>query len=916
MDNKSFNEYFQPIKLVYEHDNDVHMNVTSSNNFLYNDILDNCKDVKINNYSCMFVTEEQPLSSNINIEASNNKNINITNGTTIYENVSGGVAYTNNTFKNNILVNVQYTTISGDDVFPCNILPLKNQKTYTNRDTFSNYWKSDVINSIETIQTGTWQEHGNNNIYTINEFYMQDIEILPGDNYITTPDSLFPFETLDINDTTFIKTGAFGASSPIISDRIYSNRYSTFNNAILLCTWLSSNTDGEGIWLDRYYNPSVYQYNSSQILNADAVIAEAFNEDSTLRLYGYFDKQSNLRITPNMNLIYHHITQDDVNSYNNALNVTYISAIEIKNSSDYTICTTNSINLSGDIYGYASLNNLIHNIFSISFDVDIYNWNESVMYELFSCQSNNCGIRIYKKNPLTPILFAWKNINEYQTSVYLYNTNFEKIDEILLNVNALDIKRDENLQHLIVRCSDAVYIFTLFGALLYQFSVDNCISIDCNETTVYIADDYSVSAFDIYSFASKPVIDQEINFTTVPNTVVYGDNSIIYGTQIYKVYTYVNDIGLLYLDNTGIIRLRYNNDTICEINENTDSEYLRIHAPTYIDKETGKTEYENGKSIYPILDFTINNNKLYAVTESKLFISNVDRSDLHYYNLPILSTGETVKNVYVTVTSEIKNHHFINNVYILLSDERQDIVDLYLFNDDNFSFIKTFTDLQDLNLYNLTGSKNISPCTLDTYFEISFKTDHNKVIKHAKKIDPISSGKHTLLITIDTQHNNYCLYVDAKQVCKLDIPGDNYMLSYDLLQNHIVIGNTLLYNGGNLASYTQNNQLLLNNITIGDVYLYNKILTNENMYINALKSKNIPSITLNLPCGQRCAVNQIQSFYTQTVPGFKSSHFDIIIKNLQLSETNQTILTNAIKQYIEKYIPATTKLENILYNNY
>ena len=154
------------------------------------------------------------------------------------------------------------------------------------------------------------------------------------------------------------------------------------------------------------------------------------------------------------------------------------------------------------------------------------------------------------------------------------------------------------------------------------------------------------------------------------------------------------------------------------------------------------------------------------------------------------------------------------------------------------------------------------------------------------------------------------------EVCSHILQQDNLINSYNILQNQIIFGNTLLYNGGDLASYIQSSQYMLKDIEIGNIYVYNKCLSNEEIRINALKFASLPNIILNIPCGQRCKITHIESFYKQSTPGYKSTNFDIIIKNLQLSDKNQMILSNAIKNYISKYLPATTQLEQVTFKNY
>ena len=59
-----------PIQFLYESDNDIKFNTkqyTTIDGYQIsiNSILNNCKDVKINNYSCLFATNESYITNNI-----------------------------------------------------------------------------------------------------------------------------------------------------------------------------------------------------------------------------------------------------------------------------------------------------------------------------------------------------------------------------------------------------------------------------------------------------------------------------------------------------------------------------------------------------------------------------------------------------------------------------------------------------------------------------------------------------------------------------------------------------------------------------------------------------------------------------------------------------------------------------------
>lgn len=1033
MDSKNYSDSITPISLCFDLDNSIQIinhNITTVENCNFNlqPILQNCNDIKINNYTCLFNTHVQSLSDNItpstiyhtaliytsckddvgyltcpelltdvsefiithtneitensifnitfidelsckiqftntitnnsysvdviNLSATqsseiiyfytisannitlydnnssttlailyNNTNIDYTNAFSRYDNVSGGILESKNNQKSNLLLNVSYTTVTGD-TFSNNILTFKNQKTYTDHDCFHNYWYTDNFNDVQTLQTGTWQEHGNTHIYNVEEFYTADILIKPGYNTIVTPSTLYPYEQIDINDTTFGKTGAFGSNTPITSDRIYSARYTNQqDNNVLLCTWLSSN-GVDSVWIDRYYNPTLFEQNTILATKSDGVIFDILDKYKILYNVGFFDKQSDLTLKPNQTLHYYHITPDDAKSYTSHLRVNEIDNITNTTFDNVDIYTSNEITLSGTTYGkFSQTSN--DNDFAISLDVEMYDWYENQFYDIINTQSNNCGIRIYNDVPLTPILMTWKtydNVDIQHTTVTLYDTQFKQIDEFNLNGVAKKVFRTSNCDKIIAQFDTYVEVYTVFGAPIHRFDSDehalitNCY---CDDEYVYIEytkinriDDtieytgyVEYKQYDIWSFNEHTLYTN----TTSALTLMAVTTSLWYSKHDLNAYCYTPQYGVMYLPSLtgGDLMLNVKQQQINELSDN-DAKFITVHSNTHVD-DKNNIVYDT----HNIVDFAVHDNMLYFVTSTHLFITTLERENVTKIALP----ADDYINVNVTTTNEIKNHHFVKRVFVLLSTYTD--VNVYEYIDGEFIYITKIAINSNTNLFELTESKYKQSCKSNICFEVAFKGKNNKTTKFKTKCDNISPGKHTLLINMNSIDGKCQLYVD--DVCNCELIFDEigkYTQTYDILQNNIVLGNTLLYNGGDLASYLNSSDYLLHNVVIKNVKFYNSALTPDDIRINSLASMDIPDITLQLPCGQRNKITKIKSIYNQTPPGYKSPHFDLIIKNLRLSEKNQNILTNSIKTYLANNLPVTTKLENILYKNY
>ena len=59
-------------------------------------------------------------------------------------------------------------------------------------------------------------------------FYDKDVYVENGtDTYFTAPSSIYPYNRLNINDTTFAYNGAFAGPTPFLADKIFIRRQNT-----------------------------------------------------------------------------------------------------------------------------------------------------------------------------------------------------------------------------------------------------------------------------------------------------------------------------------------------------------------------------------------------------------------------------------------------------------------------------------------------------------------------------------------------------------------------------------------------------------------------------------------------------------------------------------------------------------------
>lgn len=343
-----------------------------------------------------------------------------------------------------------------------NFIPLKNNLSYRgNTIRGANLVMSDVnypdvdFRTYDMLHTGFNQEKGSDTITLSFTFNDQEYEVKDGDDlYFSIPEKsiestnglepLWPFKYININDTKFIKNGAFGSNVPYFADKIkkmqgakslvydIDGKRSTPNNGVYLCSWLyKKNKESEPIWLDRYYYPDIIDRakalkgESTYDMSFENILDKNYSTDDYLRekIYKntYIDKVSDLIIEPANTYLFQRLSSDMVNEVLDS-----IEPYRIKTAKDNL---DKDIDL-WDIYGfnnekYVRINYKDwKNTNSINFNTDIYlNKNKRMGIQLFGCDYTS-GFNIQNRKDLAPYHYYAS-----ETTIYLLNNKFESIHQ-------------------------------------------------------------------------------------------------------------------------------------------------------------------------------------------------------------------------------------------------------------------------------------------------------------------------------------------------------------------------------------------------------------------------------------------------------------------------------------------------------
>lgn len=335
-----------------------------------------------------------------------------------------------------------------------NFLPLKNYITYK-----GNYIRGNNLNiswddypdvnfrEYTNINSGINQEFGNDNIILNYTFYDQEYNIRQGEDlfiYIPSKDEnnniepLWPYSSININDTKFIKNGSFGSDNPIFADKFKKLQINTSfsNNGSYLCTWLfQPNLESEATWLDRYYYPDLIT--KEEALSKNPMFLESFNNiidknylqntslDSEDRVIikkvikdnTVFDKVSDLTIEGGCNYKYSRVSNDIINEINK--NLLKDSIIDVENQNKVNIKIDEPLPFDNKSF-YKINHKQFNKTNKLNFNTDIYlDSNKKIGLQLFGTDYTS-GFNIQNRKDLAPFHY-------YSTDkeIFLLNNQFE-----------------------------------------------------------------------------------------------------------------------------------------------------------------------------------------------------------------------------------------------------------------------------------------------------------------------------------------------------------------------------------------------------------------------------------------------------------------------------------------------------------
>ena len=840
--------------------------------------------------------------------------------------------------KNNYLFSTQYSNATGDDIL-VNFLPLKNQLTKEGVSQRGDYllnipnklYPQTSLRDYNKIQIGGSNEKGVDDISLTYNFYNTEFIFKPDEYTIfTTPDSLYPYVQLNINDTLFAINGALGGDSPHSADKIYTkNIQGTYPNiGNYLCTWLSGgNESAPGMWVDRYFN-------TSKISPIEALTATSFKlydftssveekiEQDIIANDAYFDVKSDLTIEPSREYIYQRLGNKYINAFirhlDNSIIFDSLTARTSRGSVDIPTAKTEVYNFNNK-YNYNFIDEDVSS-FTFSFWLNT-DWNIPFGYQLAGNFSNK-GFGIFNDEAITPFIFI-----PYLDSIYIYNTDFQIINSInfdgkvenIIRINALDdvyviINKFPNTIETATetQASNIIYKIksngTVFDADIIA-EVPSFINYINTENEIYFLIDGSGNV------AVYNILNESITFTKITIPREYGVDFDIKSLGFDK---FGNLIGF-----RGEKCLKFNDDSHVFLLRNG----LVVRET---DDHSTRTILMSSSSI--IYDFTIDSDEnLYILHNRFLSKFNAQR-DLIYKTV----INSNLTNVSVDIVREYTQDG-LSQYPIVMSINKDGNIYLSKINEQNGASVTTsIEDIKGkfynvcepdtiLNYYNLTNYsfflKNNQPDYNNLKFRIEIPNKYNNRDNLSKiinvDISKLSIGKHHFVYRLDTISGNITLFVDGKKITNITFDPAEYALE-NTLYNTFNVGAATYFNGTILNNYIkQNGHYFCRNIILEQPRLFNVGVDDIDIKFLNLLNLKVGELIASLPCGQRNQVEQIQRFFKWQIPGNKSNNINIRVKsNILANDKINQVLKEIIRRDISNSLPASVNINDIIFEKH
>jgi len=187
-----------------------------------------------------------------------------------------------------------------------------------------------------------------------------------------------------------------------------------------------------------------------------------------------------------------------------------------------------------------------------------------------------------------------------------------------------------------------------------------------------------------------------------------------------------------------------------------------------------------------------------------------------------------------------------------------------------------------------------------------------EIISSLSAVDP---GPHHFAIRFDSYHGEMTLFIDGQEINNVFFEPRKYKFS-NLIKRPFMFGTATFKNNIPLFKYLQKQAYLVNGLTIYNYNLYNTPLNDYDIKFLARQGMEIQDIVVDIPCGRRNYVEEIERYFKASIPGSKSTLYNLIITNSGITDQAlQQALETRILTELKNTAPAYSQINSIKWVN-
>lgn len=832
--------------------------------------------------------------------------------------------------KSNFLLHSEYYNIEKEKSgLKTNVLPLKTQLNIRNIQGRGNVFPDDVpvnYRNYVSVFGGNRQEKGYEKLHLQYESYSYPFTFKSGNTtWFHTPQNLYPYDRLNVTSTRLVEAGAVAGDHPLRSDKIFkkigeykysSNQGDSSGEATgqWLCTWLSggSNIATKPVWVDRFYNPkntTAYEAFVAAEGNVTYVPSyECYNigigivdmpssftfEPGCLYAYSRIGKPDALQ---NVKLLQPNQQQKNLTSYQR------YDGLKLDPQKDRE--GTDTYEFNGKEFGLIPVNNfnLDLNTFTISFWASRNDWTSPIGYQLGG-NFNEYGLGFFNYKPVTPLAFypEGPNINAINQDLEIVN-NFNNLKPFNQRAEFFMRRDPLNAFHVITNSLTLGEINlqeTLVDAVTSMFNTP-VLDVSNDLTTGYVLfQNLTLSGINLASnLPFVPVINKivtesgnykQIRRVANKTLLLDSEQAAVRGTAVYFL-------------SSGVIR-RWDTST------NT--------LTTYIGNKATPIETFNIDRYNNVWTSSGNKISVYGEYQKLLFTTSLTASQFTSTAPRIVSisfmedfnSGQLQTSVVVTASGSQSNKLIISKLDYSGIQEKTIAIDA------NPSFDKNY----DPTNHNWTYGYVVDPVKGNNNYSFKirlynqFDTEDLEIPEPVVMASDLNPGYHHFSVAVNTINGYVKLYLDGELYSTVPFTPKKYTF-VPLILDTLVVGACPFYNGLLFSDFLKRTKkttkYFINDLKLQNLYIHNKELNRTD--IGMLYKEKLPPSDLiwDVPSGRRNYIETVSRYFTQRVPGAKSTLYNIYINDNLMDKDCRDYLQAAIIKKLKDITPGYTKLNKL-----